>query len=140
MRYPGHLHYCLRRCQGADSSDERGRSRVPRKTVRSSSVAQDGPRCTGYVSKQIHSNRMRCLKRGILWQITQQLHTLRGTKPNADSNGSLAIALPSNLFSPRWSGLPPQTRLSSSKGKPVQEKNSLLTPFTMPVSAVGVLS
>ena len=33
----------------------------------------------------------------------------------------------------------PPTRLSSSRGKPAREKNSLLTPFTMPVSAAGAL-
>src|ERR1700690_2031900 len=64
MRYPDHLHYCLRRCQHADSSHERGRGRVPSKTVRSSTVAQNGPNCTGYVSK--HSIRMRCLQRRYL--------------------------------------------------------------------------
>src|SRR6266478_26698 len=53
MRYPNHLHYCLRRCQDADSSDERGCSRVPCKTVRSSIIAQNGPSCTGCVSKQV---------------------------------------------------------------------------------------
>src|SRR5258705_12888503 len=53
MRYPDHLHYCVRRCQRADSSHERGRGRVPRETVRSSIVAQNGPSCTGYVSYQV---------------------------------------------------------------------------------------
>src|ERR1700690_3026519 len=66
MQHSDHLYYCLRRRQGADSSDERGRSRVPRKTVRSSSVAQDGPRFTRYVSEQIHSKRMRCLEKRYL--------------------------------------------------------------------------
>src|SRR5579864_2743307 len=134
MRYPDHLHHCLRRCQDTDSSDERGRSRVPRETVRSSIVAQSGSICTWFVSKQVYSNRMRCLEGGILWQIMQQLRTLRWTRPNADSNGSSGIALPSNLFSSRWRRWRPQTRLSSSTGKPAQEKNSLLTPFTTPVS------
>src|SRR6266446_5680883 len=50
MRYPDYLHYCLRRCQDADSSDERGRGRVPCETIRSSIVAQNGPSRTGYVS------------------------------------------------------------------------------------------
>src|SRR6266704_1155585 len=51
MRYPDHLHHCLRRCQYADSSDERGRGRVPCETVRSSPVAQNGPRGPRYVTR-----------------------------------------------------------------------------------------
>ena len=46
MQCSDHLHYCPWRCQDADSSDERGGSRVPGETVRSSTVAQKGPSCT----------------------------------------------------------------------------------------------
>src|ERR1700690_1883591 len=135
MRYPDHLHYCLRRCQHADSSNERGRRRVPCKTVRSSTVAQNGPNCTGYVSKQVLAFACGACEGGILWQIMQELRTLRGTRPNADSSGSSGIALPSNLFSSKWNWLRPLTRLSSSRGKPAPEKNSSRMPFTTPVSA-----
>src|ERR1700722_7599202 len=134
MRHPDYLHYGLRRSQDADSSDERGCRRVPYETVRSSIVAPNGPTRTAYVSKQVIANRMRCLERSILWQIMQQLRALRGARPNADSNGSSAIALPSNLFSTRWSRWLPQTRLSSSKVKLAREKNSSRMPFTTPVS------
>jgi PleD family two-component response regulator len=40
------FNYCLWRCRDADSGDERGRSRVPCETLRSSLVAQNGPSCT----------------------------------------------------------------------------------------------
>src|SRR5258705_4620113 len=132
MRYPDHLHHCLRRCQDADSSDERGRGRVPCETVRSSIVAHNGPCRTGYVSNV----PIVCgAWKGVLWQIMQQLRTLRGARPNVDSIGSLAIVLSSNLFSTRWSRLRPRTRQFSSRGRPAQEKSSSRMPFTTPVSA-----
>src|ERR1700747_1665295 len=62
MRYPNHLRHCSWRCRDADSSDERWRGRVPGETVRSSLVAQNCPGCTCYVSKEVYSNRMRCLE------------------------------------------------------------------------------
>ena len=46
-------HYRVRKCQDADSSHKRGRGRVPRKTIRSSSDDQNGPSCTCYESYQV---------------------------------------------------------------------------------------
>src|SRR3954467_10222246 len=53
MRYPNHFHYSPRKCQDADSSDERGRGRVPKETVKPSTVARNGSSCTEYVSNQV---------------------------------------------------------------------------------------
>src|SRR5260221_14431504 len=50
MQYSDHLHHGSWRCQDENSSDARGCSRVPRKTVRSSLVAQKSPRCACDVS------------------------------------------------------------------------------------------
>src|SRR5882672_290734 len=132
MQCSDHLHHGSWRCEDANSSDERGCSRVPCETVRSSIVAQNGPCRTGYVSNV----PIVCgAWEGVLWQIMQQLRTLRGPRPNVDSIGSLAIALSSNLFSTRWSRLRPRTRQFSSRGRPAQEKSSSRMPFTTPVSA-----
>jgi len=53
MQYSDHLYYKQWKRQDADSSDERGRGRVPEETVGSSTVARNGPSCTEYVSKQV---------------------------------------------------------------------------------------
>jgi hypothetical protein len=46
MQYSDHLYYKQRGRQDADSSDERGRSRVPGETGGSSPVARNGPSST----------------------------------------------------------------------------------------------
>src|SRR5882724_7194321 len=56
MQYSDHLYYKQWKRQDADSSDERGRGRVPEETVGSSTVARNGPSCTEYVSKQVAAN------------------------------------------------------------------------------------
>src|SRR5258708_2127725 len=58
MQYSDHLHHGSWGCQDENSSDERGCSRVPRKTIRSSLVAEKGPCRTRYVSNLGYSSRV----------------------------------------------------------------------------------
>ena len=46
MQYSDHFYYKQWRRQDADSSDERGRSRVPGETAGSSTLARNGPSST----------------------------------------------------------------------------------------------
>src|SRR5580704_12617737 len=60
MQYSGHLRHGSWRRQDENSSDERGCSRVPRKTVRSSLVTQKSSCCSEYeYVKSLHLSRSR---------------------------------------------------------------------------------
>src|ERR1700729_1127309 len=60
MRCSDHLHHGSRRCKDENSSDERGCSRVPRKTVRSSLITQKSSCCSKYeYVKSLHLSKSR---------------------------------------------------------------------------------
>src|SRR6202051_300962 len=60
MQYSGHLRHGSWRRQDENSSDERGCSRVPRKTVRSSLIAQKSSCCSEYeYVKSLHLSQSR---------------------------------------------------------------------------------